>query len=155
MSARTVDALEREAQQAQQRADAARVQAQAQRDAQAARQAQRREQVERQALAEFDEAQLEADMKAAREELRQAVLADPVYRAWIRWQVASQRRYRRTAEARALAEKYDRPRIPDVSHYPDNALVSIVHDLMAEADALAWDEEQARLQTRQDEVERA
>ncbi len=78
-----------------------------------------------------------------------------MYRAWIKWQIASQRRYRRTAEARALAAKFDGPRIPDVSHYPDNALESIVRDLMDEADALAYDEEQARLQARQDEVERA
>ncbi len=94
-------------------------------------------------------------MKAAREELRQAVLADPVHRAWVKWQVASQRRYRRTVEARALAEKFDRPRIPSVSHYPDNAFESVVRDLMTEADEAAWDEEQTRLQVREDEVGRA
>ncbi len=46
MTAPTVDALEREAQEAQQRADTARAQAPAEREAQAARQAKRRDELE-------------------------------------------------------------------------------------------------------------
>ncbi len=96
---------EQEAREAAQRAAQAQERARQAAAAREQRRQQRLDEYRRQRLDDYDEEALEAEVRAAREQLRQAVMADPICTAYVRLAVASGQKYMHATEAKGYAQQ--------------------------------------------------
>lgn len=102
---KTLDALEQELAEARRTAEEAQAKADERRAVEEAKRQERLRRYDQARLDAYDDEQLAADVAAAEERLRQAIIADPVYAAAIEVRVAGARRYHAFSEAQGNASR--------------------------------------------------
>lgn len=139
--------VEAELARAEAKAAQIRERAESERRAAEQRRANAHEQADRQILAAFDPEALDAEYREAEARLRDAFLADPVWRAYVDYQLAGQRRAMGESEAAGAAARLGVDRAPRTVTAPWEPSFNYIAELIAnEAGRLALDERVQREQ---------